>query len=105
MPISICVLDSRIGLLVPRFPAALFLAPLFCFQTSLFGNGRRMRDDAEPSRQSLFPAFFFSVFGLEINVIRVFELTVPLAAKLAKLCPIVLFAVAHLFDHFKVRLL
>ncbi len=63
-----------------------------------------MRDDAEPRRQSLFAALFFSVFGLEINVIRIFELTVPLAAKLAKVCPIVLFAVAHVFDHFKVRL-
>jgi hypothetical protein len=67
-------------------------------------HDRSMRDDAEPRRQSLFPAFFFSVFGLEINVIRIFELPVPLATKLAEMRPIALFAVAHVFDHFKVGL-
>src|SRR5437870_8820627 len=61
-------------------------------------------DDAEPRRQSLLPALLFSLFGLEINVIRIFELSVPFAAKFAEVRPIVLFAVAHMFNHFKVRL-
>ena len=63
-----------------------------------------MRNDAEPRRQSPLPAFFFSLFGLEINVIRIFKLPVPRATKLAEVRPIVLFAVAHLLNHFKVRL-
>src|ERR1700730_12143355 len=104
MPRSMGVFDSFIGYLPTRLPAAFFLAPLPCFQTSLFGSDRFMRDDAEPRWQSLLPALFFSLFGLEINVIRIFELPVPLATKLAEVRPIVLFAVAHVFDHFKVRL-
>jgi hypothetical protein len=35
------------GPLPHGFPAALLLAPLFCFQTSLFGSDRFMRDDAD----------------------------------------------------------
>jgi hypothetical protein len=37
---------------------------------------------------------------LEINIIRIFELPVPLATKLAEVRPIALFS----FNHFKVRL-
>ena len=90
--------------LLSGLPAAPFLAPLFCFQTSLFGSDRFMRDDAEPGWQSLLPALFFSLFGLEVNVIRIFELLVPFTAKLAEMRPIVLFAGAQVLDHFKVRL-
>jgi hypothetical protein len=97
-------LTLALGHLLSGLPATPFLAALFCFQTSLFGSDRFMRDDAEPGRQSLLPALFFSLFGLEINIIRIFELLVPFAAKLAEMCPIVLFAVAHVLDHFKVRL-
>src|SRR3974377_1518726 len=104
MPRSRCVLDSFIGHLPSGFPAALFLAPLLCFHTTLLGGDRFMRDDAAPRRQSLLPALFFSLFGLEINVIRIFELPVPLATKLAEVRPVMLFAVAQVFDHFKVRL-
>lgn len=78
--------------LSPGFPAAFFLAPLFCFQTGLFGGDSFMRDNAEPRRQSLFPALFFPLFGLEINVIRIFEPSVPFATKFSEVCPIVLFA-------------
>jgi len=92
------------GALPPGFPGAPFLAPLICLQTGLFGSDSFMRDDAEPRRQSLLPALLFSLFGFKIDVVRIFELPVPLATKLAEVSPIVLFAVAHVFHHFKVRL-
>jgi len=52
----------------------------------------------------MLPALFFSLFRLEINVIWILKLPVPFAAKLTEVRPIVLFAVAHVLEHFKVRL-
>src|SRR5436309_3814877 len=64
-------LTLALGLLLPGFPAVPLLPALFCLQTGLFGSDGFMRNDAEPRRQSLLPTLFFSLFGLEINVIRI----------------------------------
>ena len=63
-----------------------------------------MGNDAEPRWQSLFPSFFFSIFDLEIYVIRIFELSIPTAAELPEAGPITLFTVTQVFDYFEVGL-
>ena len=50
-----------------------------------------MRNDAEPQWQSLLPAVLFSALCQDVDVIRIFEPTVPLAAQLAEARPVVLF--------------
>lgn len=92
-------------LLLPSFPPPFSLALSLCFQTTFSPSNCFIRNGAaEPGWQSLFPAFLFSIFGFEINIIRIFELAVPLASKFAEVRPIVLFAIAHKFENLKVGL-
>jgi hypothetical protein len=101
---DLCVLLSHCATYFRGFLPRLFLRPCSASRRVSSAAIAFMRDDAEPGRQSLLPALFFSLFGLEVNIIRIFELLVPFTAKLAEVCPIVLFAVAQVLDHFKVRL-
>src|ERR1700682_4072065 len=104
MPRSMCVFDSSIGPPTSRLSrcassCAFVLLPNESLRQRSLHEGLCRVEVAIPASRAL-----FLFVRLEINVIWILKLSVPFAAKLTEMRPIVLFAVAHVLNHFKVRL-